>query len=156
MSNEITHNAPTGLVLYACRFQPDGDVFLADGASDEVWGTGGRTANDYDVTMTEEDGSGHYKGDFDTSGNITVANSYPVTVYRRLTGTPINSDPPIAEGVIAWDGTAEITLVTLGVDIASISVNQLSILNIYDDRGGVAIPGGTYPVIETSGGGVSP
>ena len=47
MANEITHNAVTGLTLYFCMFQQDGDVFLTGGASDEVWGTGGRDADDY-------------------------------------------------------------------------------------------------------------
>ena len=156
MSDEITHNTKTGLNLYACRFQPNGDVFLTSGASDEVWGTSSRDADDYDVTMTEEDSSGHYKADFDASANITGAASYPVTIYRRLTGTPIDSDPAIAQGEIAWDGTAEINLSTISIDIDSLNADQLSILNIYDDRGDAITPGGTYPVVETDVGGVSP
>jgi hypothetical protein len=131
MSNEITHNTKTGLTLYACRFQPDGDVFLTNGATDEVWGTAGRDADDYDVTVTEEDGSGHYKGDFDTSANITVAAAYPVTVYRQLGANPADSDPAIAQGVIDWDGTAEITLVTLDADITLIVTNQDTVKNVY-------------------------
>ena len=157
MSDEITHNAPTGLTLYACRFQPNGDVFLTNGASDEVWGTGARDADDYDVALTEEDSSGHYKGDFDTSANITTAAAYPVTVYRQLGGSPADSDPAQSQGVMNWDGTAEITLVTLDADIASLTLAQLSVLNIYDERGEDTIRlGGVYPVIETGGGGVYP
>jgi len=155
MSDEITHNAPTGLTLYACRYQPNGDVFLTDGATDEVWGTAGRDADDYDVAMTEEDGSGHYKGDFDTSTNITGAAAYPVTVYRQLGGSPADSDPALAQGIMNWDGTAELNFVTLDVSIAAVSIAQLAILNIYDERIG-ATPGGTYPIIETEGGGVYP
>lgn len=131
MSNEITHNAPTGLTLYTCRFQPNGNVFLTNGASDEVWGTAGRDADDYDVTMTEEDGSGHYKGNFDTSANITDSGAYPVAVYRQLGGNPADSDPAIAQGEQQWDGTAEINLVTLDADIALIVVDQDNIKNVY-------------------------
>ncbi len=114
MANEITHNAVTGLTLYFCRFQQDGDVFLSNPATDEVWGTGGRTAADYDVAMTEEDASGHYKGTFATGGAI-AAGVYQVTVFRQTGAGPANSptDVAIAQGEIYWDGTAESTLQTI-------------------------------------------
>ena len=156
MSNEITHNAITGLNLYACRFQADGDVFLTSGASDEVWGTGARDADDYDVALVEEDSSGHYKGDFDTSTNITAAGTYPVTIYRRITGTPVDSDPAIAQGVMYWDGTAEINLSTISIDIDAISAQQSAVTNVYDERGTTTKLGGVYPVVVTDSGGVEP
>lgn len=110
MANEITWDTATGLTLYACRWQKNGNVFLTNGASDEVWGTAGRDAADYAVTMTEEDVSGHYKGDFDTSGNIAEG-IYDVTVLKQVGGVPANSDvPAIARGETDWDGTNEITL----------------------------------------------
>lgn len=105
MSDEITHNYTSGAALYACRFQRNGNVFLTDGASDEVWGTGGRDANYYDVAMTEEGVSGHYKGDFDASGNI-AAGIYPVVI--RVGAVPANDDVILGQGSIHWDGTAEI------------------------------------------------
>jgi hypothetical protein len=112
MANEITHNFLTGQTLYACRFQADGDVFITDGSSDEVWGTGGRDADDYDVAMTEEDSSGHYKADFDASGNIGEG-VYYVTVYLQSGASPADSDVAISQGMMNWNGTAEITLFTL-------------------------------------------
>ncbi len=116
MANEIPHDFPTGKTLYATRFQLDGDVFLTDGASDETWGTGGRTAADYDVAMTEDGVGGHYVGDFDTSGNI-AAGVYQVAVYFQAGGSPANSDVAIARGELYWDGTAEIDIFTLDTTI---------------------------------------
>lgn len=116
MADEITHNAAPGLNLYICRFQPNGNVFLTDGSADEVWGTAGRDANDYDVAMTESTVgvSGHYKADFDTSSNIAAnaaGKPYKVSAYKRVGGVPADSDiPAIAQGEIEWDGSAEITL----------------------------------------------
>jgi len=148
MSDEITHNTVTGLTLYACRFQVNGDVLLTDGLSDEVWGTAGRDADDYDVTMSEEDSSGHYKGDFDTSGNITTPEVYLVVVYRQLGANPADSDPSVAQGEIYWDGEKEINLFTL-------DIGQMAVLNIYDERGTIKL-GGVYPVITEETGGVTP
>jgi hypothetical protein len=112
MANEITHNFVTGNTLYACRFQTDGDVFLTSGASDEVWGTGGRDADDYDVQMTEEDSCGHYKADFDASANI-AAGDYHVVVYLQSGANPVDADVALAQGEIYWDGSNEITLSTI-------------------------------------------
>ena len=112
MADEITHNFVTGQTLYACRFQTDGNVFLTSGASDEVWGTGGRDADDYDVQMTEEDSCGHYKADFDASSNI-AAGVYHVVVYLQSGANPVDADVALAQGEIYWDGTNEITLSTI-------------------------------------------
>jgi hypothetical protein len=120
MSNEITHNAATGLTFYACRFQQNGNVFLSDGASDEVWGTAGRTAADYDVPMTEEDACGHYKGDFDALANI-AAGAYPVVVYLQSGGGPVDADVSVSQGEIDWDGSAELNIVTLTDQIAALN-----------------------------------
>lgn len=112
MANEIAHNAITGQTLYAVRWQLNGNVFLSDGASDEVWGTDGRDADDYDVTMTENAPDGHYIGNFDTSANIS-AGDYPVTVFIQAGGSPADSDLANAQGIMNWDGTAEINASTI-------------------------------------------
>jgi len=109
MANEITHNFTPGLDLYVCRFKQNGDVFLTDGSSAEVWGTGGHDADDYDVAATEEATSGHYKASFDGSSNID-AGMYDVTVYLREGDVPVDGDTPLAQGVIIWDGTAELSV----------------------------------------------
>ena len=123
--NEIVHDFTTGSTLYAARFQLGGDVFLTDGATDEVWGTGGRDADDYDVTMTESGSSGHYVGNFDTSGNI-VLGIYEVTVYEQAGGSPADSDRAIARGEIYWSGVSEINPLTL-------STQSSRVLNIYKE-----------------------
>jgi len=105
LSNEIAQNFTSGETLYACRFQLNGHVFLTDGASDEEWGTGGRDADDYDVTLTESGDSGHYVGDFDGSENI-AAGIYRVAVYLQIGANPANSDPAISQGTVYWDGSA--------------------------------------------------
>ncbi len=118
MANEIAHDHDLSAILYAIRFQLNGDVFLTNGASDEVWGTGGRDADDYDVTMTETTvgESGHYVGNFDTSANI-AAGVYTVTVYLRAGASPANSDRPLGKGVMYWDGSAELNQFTLNTQI---------------------------------------
>ena len=104
MADEIAHDYISGATLYACRFQLNGDVFLSNGASDEVWGTGGRDADDYDIAMPESGSSGHYVGDFDASGNI-AAGFYRVTVYVQAGANPADSDVAVARGEGEWDGT---------------------------------------------------
>ena len=149
--NEIVHDTTTGSTLYAARFQLDRDVFLTDGATDEVWGTGGRDADDYDVTMTEGGTSGHFVGNFDTSVNI-AAGVYQVTVYEQAGGSPVDSDKPVARGEIYWDGTAELnpftlndqieddviggdgdTLETLSDQMDILSAQKSQVLNVYGE-----------------------
>jgi len=126
MANELTHNSATGLNFYACRFQTDGDVFITDGSADEVWATGGHTADDYDVAMTEEASSGHYKADFDAGTNIG-AGVYQVVIYLRVGANPADSDPPVAQGEIYWDGTAEIneSVIDTVVDTILTDTNEI-------------------------------
>lgn len=111
MANEISYDEKTGLALYMCRFQPGGNVFLTDGASDEVWGAGPNDADNYDVAMTENGSGGHYVGNFD--GASIAAGLYPVVVYLRATGVPIDSDIAIGRSEMHWDGSAEINASTI-------------------------------------------
>ncbi len=128
MANEVHQNHETGKTLYFCAFQADGNVFLSGGASDEVWGTGGRDADDYDETMTEDGSGGHYVGTFDTS---IAAGVYHVTVFLRDGGSPVDSDRPLAQGVIYWDGTAEIDISTLDASMLALSSEASKVLNVY-------------------------
>lgn len=108
MSNELVWDTEPGQTIYACRFQKAGNVFLADGASDEVYGAGGNDRDDYDVAMPEKGvGSGHYVGDFDAGTNIT-AGLYPTTFYRQIGANPADSDKPIGLGIMRWSGNDEI------------------------------------------------
>ncbi len=146
MANEISFDAKAGLTFFACRFQLNGDVFLTDGASDEVWGLGGRDADFYDIPITESGDSGHYVGDFDpgASGNI-AAGRYKVNVYKRKGDDPADTDLAAkGRGEILWDGSSEI----FGADedditdahsttdalIVTLTGYVQSILNVYDER----------------------
>ncbi len=122
--NEIFANYTTGSTLYFCAFQLDGNVFLSGGASDEVWGTGGRDADDYDETMTEDGAGGHFVGTFDTS---IAAGTYRVTVFLQDGVNPADTDFAIDQGEIYWNGESEITPLTL-------STQGSRVLNKYPTR----------------------
>ena len=130
MPNEIHADYITGSTLYSCRFQPDGNVFLPNGATDEVWGTGGRDASDYDVTMTEDGVGGHYVGSFDPSSNIPEG-TYQVTVFLQAGGAPVDSDTALFKGEIYWDGTSELTIFTLNNSISILTAAGSRVLNIF-------------------------
>lgn len=128
MPGEIVHNAETGQILYFSVFQLNGDVFLTGGDSDEVWGTGGRIAADYDEAMTENAPDGHYIGDFPAAISTGV---YTVTVYIQAGGSPADSDLADAQGTMYWDGTAEENTATLGDQMDFLSAQKSQVLNRY-------------------------
>ena len=129
MAEEVKHNHVTGMTLYFCRFlQSNSNVMLANPATNEVWGTGGRIADQYDVQMSEEGGSGHYTGDF-ASGGAIGAGTYSIAVYNQAGVSPVDSDIPLAQGEIYWNGDREI-------DGYSDYVDQNTVVNVYDDRDG--------------------
>lgn len=105
MANEFAIDYQTGSTFYACIFQPNGNVFLTGGASDEVWGTGGRTAVDYDEPMAENAPDGHYTGGMPAGQG---SGTYKVSFYLQAGGSPANSDQALFTGEIRWNGTEEI------------------------------------------------
>lgn len=131
MSNEIFANHTTGSTLYFCAFQLNGNVFLSGGASDEVWGTGGRDADDYDETMTEDGAGGHFVGTFDTS---IAEGVYRVTVFLQAGANPVDTDIPIGQGEIYWDGAAEFNPLTLSGQLDVLSAQGSRVLNKYPTR----------------------
>ncbi len=105
MADELVIDSFVGITIFACRFEANGDVFLADGASSEVWGTDGRTAADYAVALTENGVGGHYVGDFDAGNNIAVG-VYAVRFHRQSGGAPSDDDiPAIRVAEMDWRGT---------------------------------------------------
>ena len=115
--NEIAQEYNTGDTLYHCRWDSDGNVLLTSGASSEVWGTDGRDASDYAVTMAENAPDGHFIGDFDASGNITTSGVYKVAVFLQEGGSPVDGDFALGQGEIYWNGESEtnpLTLAALG------------------------------------------
>ena len=51
MSNEIHANYASGNTLYAVVRNAAGDVWYVAGQAFEVWGIGGRTVDDYDISL---------------------------------------------------------------------------------------------------------
>lgn len=123
MSNEVSMDYTSGSTLYFCRFQPNGDVFISDGSSDEIWGAGGNDADDYDVGLVESGASGHYVGHFDAPGNIANG-TYRVTVYLQAGGNPADADVAIAQGLIHWIGGRSVTVGLLDKRIRKLGVTN--------------------------------
>ena len=132
--NEVAKEFATGSTLYHCRWNSDGDVFLTNGASSEIWGAGGRDASDYAVTMAENAPDGHFIGNFDTSGNITTQAVYKVAVFLQATGVPLDADFAIGEGEIDWNGTSEDTNISLSAQMDVLSAQGSRVLNRYPTR----------------------
>ncbi len=133
MAEEVKHNYTTGLTLYFCRFIANSNVMLANPATNEVWGTDARDADAYDVQMSEEGGSGHYTGDFASGGSIS-AGTYHITVYNQAGGSPVDSDIPLAQGEIYWNGTAEENLQTILAKLPDDFLMGSSVQDSMDDE----------------------
>lgn len=100
-ANEINAFAPGVTTAYAVVRQADGDVWYPTGQVFEVWGTGTRTAADYDIAMTSKSG-GMFVGSFDT--NITAQFCHLVTHYQAGAG-PADTDPVVWQEYGYWSGT---------------------------------------------------
>ena len=105
MSGELAINYPSGSTLYAVARNEAKNVWYVVGEVFEAWGTSGRTAADYSIALTGDDGD-IYVGDFDT--NI-IAGHYYLAAYLQTTGAPLDADSVVASGEIWWDGSTEQT-----------------------------------------------
>ena len=101
--------------MYAIVFAKSGQVYLTGATGPEVWGAGGHTAADYDVTMTETTvgSSQHYIGTFHAD---YTPGDYYVTIYEQAGVDPADGDMAVAQGEMSWDGDAPITEYTNAVD----------------------------------------
>lgn len=105
MANEIHIDYTSGNTLYAVVRNGAGDVWYAGGQVFESWGMGGRTADDYDISLTDKSGS-RYVGDFD--GNIP-ADRYSVQAFLQAGANPADSDNLVGGNEIVWSGTGKVT-----------------------------------------------
>jgi len=79
----------------------DGDVWYVTGQVFEAWGTGSRTAADYDIALTDKSGW-MFVGDMDT--NIGAGYYYLVT-HEQAGGAPADTDPAIWQEYGYWTGS---------------------------------------------------
>ena len=138
MANELTWDTVTGLTINAYRFKTDDNVFLANPASNEVWGTSGRTAADYAIAMSESGSSGHYSVDFNDGGAI-AAGVYRLVYAIQAGVSPANSDRKIAKAEIDWDGSAEITKSVIETVVDTIAGDVVNIDGIVPAAAGDAM-----------------
>jgi hypothetical protein len=130
MANEINIDYASGNTLYAAVRNAAGDVWNVAGQVFEAWGTGGRTASDYDISLTDKSGS-RYIGSFDA--NI-LAGRYSVQIFLQAGANPADGDTFIAGKEIVWSGTGVVTADKL---LANKAVQDKSSgqIKYYDDDG---------------------
>ncbi len=130
MANEMHVDYASGNTLYAVVRNIAGDVWYIAGHVFEIWGTAGRTADDYDITLTDRGGS-RYVGDFDA--NIP-AGRYSVQTFLQGGANPADSDTFVANEQIVWSGTGRITADKMLANKA-IQTKSTGQIEYYDDDG---------------------
>ena len=130
MANEIQANYTSGNTLYAVVRNAVGDVWYVVGKVFEVWGTGGRTADDYDISLTDKSGS-RYVGSFDAN---VPAGRYYIQIFLQAGANPAEGDTFVAGDEIVWSGTGRVTTDKL---LANKAVQNKSTgqIKYYDDDG---------------------
>jgi hypothetical protein len=128
MANEIHANYASGHTLYAVVRNTAGDVWHVASQTFESWGTGGRTAEDYDISLTDKGGS-KYVGDFDS--NIS-GGRYSVQVFLQAGANPADGDTLVASDEILWSGTGKVTADKLLANKA-VQNKTTGQINYYDD-----------------------
>jgi hypothetical protein len=130
MANEIHINYASSNTLYAVVRNPAGDVWYVAGQVFEIWGTGSRTADDYDISLTDKSGS-RYVGSFNT--NIP-AGRYSVQAFLQAGANPADGDTLIADKEIVWSGTGAVTADKLLANKA-VQDKPSGQIKYYDDDG---------------------
>ena len=134
MANEIQIDYESGNELYAVIRDNAGRAWEPSFQIFEDWGSNGRSADDYDISLTDKDGS-RYTGDFDSA---IPAGRYTVQVFAQSLPTPADTDELIGAGCIVWSGVAELTCHKI---LANKAVqNKLTgAIEYYDDDGQTVI-----------------
>ncbi len=130
MSNEIHIHYSSASTLYVVIRNGAGEVWYSPEQVFEVWGTDSRTANDYDISLTDKGGS-MYVGDFDE--NIP-AGRYWVQAFLQAGANPADSDNLVGDDEIVWSGAGKVTCDKL---LANKAVQNKSTgeIKYYDDDG---------------------
>ncbi|MHC4116006.1 MAG: hypothetical protein ACYSWO_00720 [Planctomycetota bacterium] len=130
MANEIHVDYASGNTLYAVVRSRAGDVWYVGGQTFEAWGTASRTADDYDVALTDKSGS-RYVGSFDA--NIP-AGRYSVQSFLQSGTSPADGDALITSEELVWSGTARITADKMLANKAT-QTKSTGQIKYYDDDG---------------------
>jgi len=101
MAGEVAVFYQSDITLYAVVRNESGEVWYVAGKVFEAWGTGGRTAADYDIALTDKTG-GMFVGDFDA--NID-AGYYYIVAHQQAGGSPADTDPAINREYGYWTGS---------------------------------------------------
>ncbi len=134
MANEIHIDYQSGFTVYACLRDSAGKVWNPLSEVFEDWGSGGHTADDYDVSLADKGGN-RYTGDFDTAID---PGRYTIQIFVQSSQTPADTDELIGTGCIIWSGAAELTCDKI---LANKAVqNKLTgEIDYYDDDGQAVI-----------------
>ncbi|MHC4424642.1 MAG: hypothetical protein ACYSYV_00950 [Planctomycetota bacterium] len=130
MANEIHVDYASGNTLYAVIRDGAGDVWYVAGQVFEAWGTGSRTADDYDTGLADKNGSRHV-GDFDA--NIP-AGRYSVQVFLQAGANPADGDNFVESNEIVWSGIGGVTADKLLANKA-VQNKATGEIKYYDDDG---------------------
>ncbi len=105
MANEIHVDYASGNTLYTIVRDVAGNVWYVTGQVFESWGTAGRTADDYDISLVDKSGS-RYVGNLDA--NIP-AGRYSIQTFLQAGANPADSDTLVSSEEIVWSGTGRVT-----------------------------------------------
>jgi len=130
MANEIHVNYASGNTLYAVIRNAVGDVWHVAGQAFEAWGAGSRTADDYDISLTDKSGS-RYVGSFDT---IIQTGRYAVQIFLQAGANPADGDTFVVDKEIVWSGTGAVTADKLLANKA-VQSKPSGQIKYYDDDG---------------------
>lgn len=130
MSNEIQADYASGNILYAVVRNMAGQVWYVAGQVFDDWGTDSRNADDYDISLTDKDGS-RYVGNFD--GNIS-SGRYSIQIFLQAGANPADGDTLVGSNEILWSGSG---IITAGKLLANKAVQNKSSgqIQYYDDDG---------------------
>ncbi len=130
MSNEIHETHTWGNQVYAVIRNRAGQVWWPTGQVFENWGTSGRAAADYAISLAQTGGS-LFVGDFDT--NISTGR-YTVQTFYQGGGSPADGDPWIGQRIVFWTGTAILTADKVLINKA-VQNKSTGTIQHYDDDG---------------------
>ena len=120
-ANEIRAFCPGATACFSVVREIDGDVWYVVGQVFEAWGTGARTAADYDIALVDKSGD-MFVGTMDT--NIG-AGYYHILTHQQAGANPADTDPAIWQEYGYWSGTVwqPYTLKTIEDLITDVNAN---------------------------------